>query len=176
MIERGVVADKIEEQAEAAGVEFIADAVDGIPGADARVGNIGGDGVGRGDYVIWFPAGEGAIVLRRIGGIFEGDAAGFGAAAPDAHEPDGVEAEGGDGIPGGVGNVVELDGAIELGRHAFEPGVGIDFVEVRVGFEAKGGGKIYGVGHREAEYGAGWRVSMGRGDRRSFMGAALLGR
>jgi hypothetical protein len=150
-----VIADEIEKEAEAAGVKFIANAVDGIPGADARVGNVGGDGVGRGDDVGWFPSRERAVPLRRIRGIFEGDAAGFGAAAPDAHEPDGVEAEGGDGIPGGVRDVVELDGAIELGGHAFEPGVGVDFVEVRVGFEAKGGGEIYGVGHRKAEYGAG---------------------
>ena len=51
MIERGVITDEIEEESHAAGVKFVADAIDGIPGADAGVGNVGGDGVGRSDDV-----------------------------------------------------------------------------------------------------------------------------
>ena len=109
MIEGGVIADEIEKEAEAAGVQFVAYAIEGIPGADARVGNVGGDGVGRGDDVGRLPAGERAIELRKICGIFEHDAARFGAAAPDAHQPDDIEAAFGDRIPGGVGDVVELE-------------------------------------------------------------------
>jgi hypothetical protein len=150
-----VIADEIEKESEAAGVKFIAHAVERVPGADAGVGDVGGDGVGRGDDVGWFPAGERAIELRGISGIFERDAAGFGAAAPDAHEPDDIETEFSDGIPGGVGNVFELDQAAEVGRHAFEPGPGIDFVEMRVGLGAKGGGDDSGKGHRGETSGGG---------------------
>ena len=137
MIERGVIADEIEKESQTASVQFVANAIKRIPGADAGVGNIGGHGVGRGDDVVRGPARKGAIELRKIRGIFERDPARFGTASPDAHEPDDVKAAFGDGVPGGVGDVFELNGAAEIRRHTFEPGPGIDFVEMRVRFDAE---------------------------------------
>jgi hypothetical protein len=165
MIERGVIADEIEEQAHAAGVQFISNAVEGIPGADASVGDVSCDGVGRGDYVIWFPSGECAIELRKVPRVFEHDAARFGTASPDAHEPDDVETAFGDGIPGGVGDVVELNHAAEIGGDAFEPAPGIYFVEVRVRLDAGGGGgDAWCDGHRVERKRRDERVSMERRD------------
>jgi hypothetical protein len=101
--------------------------------------------------------------------VVERNAARFGAASPDAHEPDDVETAFGDGIPGGVGDVVELNHAAEIGGDAFEPAPGINFVEMRVGFDAEGGGRAACCdGHGKS-------VMGGRSECQWNVGAAFVG-
>jgi hypothetical protein len=130
-------------------VQEFARAVEGGPIADAWIGFVLRDGVGRADDVGGLPTGQGEIVGGKISGIFEIQAARFGAALPDAHEPDGVEAHLREGIPFGGGHVCERDGAAEAGRELFEPGPGVDFVEMGMRAHARGriGGRFLRWGH-----------------------------
>jgi dipeptidyl aminopeptidase/acylaminoacyl peptidase len=145
MIERGVIRDEVQVQDHAAGVQFSAHEIERGPGADARIGNVGDDGVRRTDHVVGFPAGERAIELWSVRGIFQLEAAGFGAALPQTHEPDDVETLPGQGIPFCVGNVGELDIPAEARGKLFEPSVGIDFVEMWMRSKGNAGGSPGGV-------------------------------
>src|SRR5579875_216405 len=92
MIERGMVADEIEKESHASLMELLADKIEIAPRADARIGNVGGNGIGRGDHVFGSPARKSAAVERRIIRVRKRKASRLRAALPDAHEPDDVEA------------------------------------------------------------------------------------
>ena len=94
-----MVSDEIEEQRHVARVQFLADAIERVPGPDARVWNVLHNGIGRSDDVRGLPAGKSAVIIGAIPGIFKIDLAGNRASLPNAHEPDRVEAKPRERIP-----------------------------------------------------------------------------
>ena len=65
------------------------------------VDDVATNAVGRADVVLGAEVGKSAAEVVEQAGISVGDGDACGTALPDSHEPDGVEAVGGDGVPFG---------------------------------------------------------------------------
>ena len=128
----GVISDEIEDETDFAGMQFLAGAVERVPGSDTRVWNILHNGVRRADYVVWREAGKSVLEIWEICRIFEGDAARNGASLPHSHKPDGVESELSYCVPFSVGNGGEVDVAAKAPGKLCEPSPGVYFVKMRV--------------------------------------------
>lgn len=133
MVGRGVIGDEIENEADATGAELFAGVVEVGPGADAGFGLILTDGIGRADDLTEFPTREGLVEFGETGWVSLEKTATNGAAFPDAHEPDEIEAEAGDCVPFRRRDVAQGDAARIFRREFFQPRPGVDFVKMRMG-------------------------------------------
>src|SRR5580700_4450264 len=91
IIESGVVSDEIQKKCHLAGMQFLPDTIERIPGSNARIRHVLHYRVRRTDYVRRRPTGQCAVEIGGICGILEADLPGEGASLPHAHEPDHVK-------------------------------------------------------------------------------------
>ena len=133
MVGRDVVGDEVEDQPEPARCQCLARGSkpfgasellihDVVPDAVGRPGDVGGREVGQG-------APE-ALDERRVGHC---DRDPRRAPLPDAHQPDGVEAERCDRLPLGVRDAREVDRCARPPTQLVEPDPGVDLVDEWVG-------------------------------------------
>lgn len=139
MVGSSVVGDEVENEADAASAELFAGVVEIGPGADARIRLILADGIGRADDLTEFPARKGLVESRETGRIELEKSATYGAALPDAHEPNEIEAETGNLVPFSGRNVAQSDATTIFCGELFEPSPSIDFVKMRMGAIGKRG-------------------------------------
>src|SRR3954470_2711905 len=132
MIERRVVRDEVEHEPQAARSQPLPDAGERGVAAEQGRDRIGGDRKPRAAYV--FVAQIGQRVLEFAPPVAPGarDALAGGPGAPDAEEPDPVEALLGDEVQLRVAEIVESRRPRKPGRELAQPDPGIDLVERRI--------------------------------------------
>src|SRR5580658_2074852 len=150
VVQRRVITDEIQENRHPARAELLANTIEIVPGADARIRRVLRDGIRGADNVLRLPSRQGAGV-RACVGRQEGDASRFRAALPHAHEPNNVEAALSKDVPLGVRDVGELDETSETRGKLFKPRPGVDLVEMRMKAKCDGRKETRWLGRHTTE-------------------------
>lgn len=133
MVRRGVIGDEVEYQSDVAGAQFFAGTIEIIPGTDARIRLVLAHRIRRAGDLAELPSGKSMVVCGETPGIGLKKSAAYGAALPDAHEPDKIESQSGDFVPFRCGDIGERNLAAAFAGKFFEPRPSVDFVKVRMG-------------------------------------------
>ena len=99
MVRRDVVRDEIEDQAQPALREHGPRGGKSLRPAELFIDDVAAHAVGRADIVLRRKVGKGSPEILKEPLVAHGDRDSGGAALPDAHEPHGIEAAGGDRVP-----------------------------------------------------------------------------
>ena len=96
------------------------------------VNDVAAHAVGRADIVLRRKVGEGSPEILKEPLVPHGDLDPGRAPLPDAHEPDGVKAMGGDGIPLLLRNRGEVHGPLVFPAQFTQPDPGVDLINDRM--------------------------------------------
>lgn len=129
MIAGDVVGREVEDEAHAALGQLGARHAQTVVAAQGGVGAVAAHGIGRADHVFGRPVGQDGVELLAALRVIQIDLGTEGAALPDAHQPDGVEAEISQLIPGSSGHIGQGDRPAILAAQFAQPEPGIDLVD-----------------------------------------------
>ena len=129
MVQRGVIRDEVQHEAETALPEALAQPGQRRIAAQARMHGVAGDGEpGAGD-VLLAEVRQGLLELPPPLGVLARGPLPGQSRAPDAEQPDPVEPHGDDVVQLAVGNVVQRRGPAEDPGSLRQPDAGVDLVE-----------------------------------------------
>jgi hypothetical protein len=126
-----VVGDEIENQANTAFGEFPAGDRQPLRSSEPGIDRIVADAVRGADVVRLGEIGESPAEVGEEPRVSHGNADAGGTALPDPHQPHGVAAEGGDGVPFLFRNRSQGDRGLLLSPQFLQPDPGVDLVNDR---------------------------------------------
>jgi hypothetical protein len=129
MIGRDVVRDEVEDQRQPSLCELAACDRQARVAPEPLVDRVAADAVRGADDVLLGGVGQHGRRRGGEGGIRQRDAAAERAALPDPHQPHGVDARYGEGVPVGRGDVPERDATVVTLREPSEPRPGEELVD-----------------------------------------------
>ena len=132
IVRRHVVGNEVEDQAQSALSEMAPRGGESLRPAEVFVNDVAAHAVGRADIVLRRKVGEGPPEILEEPLVSHGDANPRRAPFPDTHEPDGVEALIGDGIPLLLRDRGEIQAPLVLAAQIIQPHPRVHFVDDRM--------------------------------------------
>ena len=132
VVRSDVVGHEIEDEPHAALCERFPGCCEPLRTAEVPIDDVAAHAVGRADIVLRREVGKGAAEVLEEPLVSHGDLDPGGAPLPDAHEPDGVKAVSGDGIPLLRRNRGEIHRPLVFPAQISQPDPGVDLVDDRV--------------------------------------------
>ena len=132
VVRSDMVRHKIQDETNAALCEGFTGCCEPLWTAEMCIDGVAPHAVGRADIVLRRKVGKGSTEILEEPLVPHGDFNSGGASLPDAHEPQGVKAMRGDGIPLLRRNRGEIHRPLVFPAQISEPDPGVDFINNRV--------------------------------------------
>ena len=132
MVWRDVVRDEIEDEAQSALAEHGTRGGESLRAAEVLIDDVPAHAVGRADVVLRDKVGERSQEIFEEPRVAYRDRDSSGAALPDAHEPHGIKATGGDAIPLLRRHRTQVQRLLVFPAKITQPDPGVDLIDDRM--------------------------------------------